>query len=116
MIKYSEEYKAYVIEFDDAVILWYDEPDESCAQVAENVRNSYLRNINRIAEVIFDEIKDFFDVEDADDVISKLGKPVINPDNGQVTYCECTFDDEHIISFEYMDDEFSDIDYVTVDG
>ena len=116
MIHYSEEYKAYVIEFDDAVVLWDDEPDNSCAQVAEDVRKAYYNNIRHIAEVIYDEINGIFDVEDADDVISKLGKPIIAPDKCQVTYCECTFDDMHIISFEYMDDEFTDIDYVAVDG
>ena len=116
MIEYSEEYEAYVIEFDDAVICWDDEPDDSCTQVAEDVRNAYFQNIKHIAETIYDEIKGMFDVADADDVISKLGKPVINPDNGQVAYNESLFDDEHIISFEYLDDEFNDIQYVSVDG
>ena len=41
---------------------------------------------------------------------------MIYPDNGQVTYCESRFDDGHIISFEYLDDDFNEIQYVSVDG
>ena len=116
MIDYNEEYGAYLIEFDDAVICWDDEPDDGCMQTAEDVRNAYQNNIRHIAEVIYDEIKDMFDLADADEVIAKLGRPMIYPDNGQVTYCDSRFDDMHIISFEYLDDTFDEIEYVSVDG
>lgn len=116
MIDFSEEYEAYAVEYDDAVICWDDEPEDDCEQIADNVRSAYYRNIKHIAEVIYDEIKDTFDVTGVDDVISKLGKPVIYPDNGQVTYCDSQFDDVLIISFEYLDDDFNEIQYVSVDG
>ena len=116
MVEYNEEYDAYAVEFDDAVICWDDEPEDDCRQIAETVRNAYFRNLSHIAEAIFDEIKDMPDVKDKDDVIAKLGKPLIYPDNGQVTFCECEFDDAHIISFEYLDDEFDEIQYVSIDG
>lgn len=115
MIEYNEEYGAYTIEFDDVVICWQDEPDDG-SQIAEDVRNAYNHNIRHIAETIYDEIKDMFDVKDVDEVISKLGKPMIDPDNGQVTYCNSSFDTIHVISFEYLDDAFNDIQYVSVDG
>lgn len=57
-----------------------------------------------------------FDITDVDEVVSKLGKPQIYPDNRQVSYCENSFDDAHIISFEYLDDEFNEIEYVLIDG
>ena len=116
MIEYNEEYDAYVIEFEDAVICMEDEPDDSFIQTAEEVRNAYLNNIRHIGQTIYDEVKDIFDVTDENDVISKLGKPAIYPDNGQVSYFSHSFDDMHIISFEYLDDEFDDIQYVTIDG
>lgn len=116
MIAYNEELDAYAVELDDAVICWDDEPEEHGEQIADAVRSAYYRNIKHIAEVIYDEIKDTFDVSGVDDVISKLGKPMIYPDNGQVTYCESRFDDGHIISFEYLDDDFNEIQYVSVDG
>lgn len=116
MIEYNDEYGAYVLEFDDVIVCWDEEPDENGEQLAEEVRNAYLGNIRHIAAVIFDEIKDIFPVSDIDDVIAKLGRPQIDPDNGQVSYCENQFDDMHTISFEYTDDEFNEIEYVSVDG
>ena len=116
MIGYNDEYDAYVIEFDDAVICWNEEPEADCEQTAAEVREVYLRNIEAIAAVIYDEIKTIFQVSGVDEVIKKLGRPQIHPDDGQVTYCEHSFDDQHIISFEYLDDAFEDIQYVAVDG
>lgn len=116
MIKFSNEYGAYALELNDMTICWDDEPDDSAEQMAESVREAYHRNIRIIAEAVYDEIKDMFDVQDVDEVIAKLGKPVINPDNGEVTYTESSFDDIHVISFEYLDDEFNEIQYVSVDG
>ena len=46
----------------------------------------------------------------------KLGKPVIDYDNGQVNYFEQSFDDMHIFTFEFLDDEFRDLQYFSIDG
>ena len=51
-----------------------------------------------------------------DKIKEKLGKPVINYDNGQVNYLEQSFDDIHIFTFEFMDDEFQDLKYFSMDG
>ena len=32
------------------------------------------------------------------------------------TYCEQTFDDIHIFSFEFLDDEFNEMQYFSIDG
>ncbi|HAG13750.1 MAG TPA: hypothetical protein DCG49_07810 [Ruminococcus sp.] len=116
MIEYNEEYDAYAVEFEDAVICWDDEPDDDYAEVAAAVRKAYHQNIRHIAEVILEEIREMFAVQTVDEVIEKLGRPTINPDNGQVTYDESRFDAEHIISFEYLDDDFDEIQYVSIDG
>lgn len=116
MIEYNDEIGAYVIEYDDVFICWEEEPDDDYREIADDVRNAYNRNIKHIAEVVFAEIKEIFDVADVDEVISKLGKPQIYIENEQVVYCENSFDDTHIISFEYSGDEFNDIQYVSIDG
>ena len=116
MLKYNDDYEAYILEFEDVIFCWYEEPDENYEEIANALRKAYNRNIRHIAEAIYAEIKDIFDVTDVDEVISKLGKPQIYPDNGQVTYCEQTFDDSHIIDFEYLDDEFNEIEYISIDG
>ena len=51
-----------------------------------------------------------------EEIEEKLGKPMIDIDNGQVTYCEQTFDDIHIFSFEFLDDEFNEMQYFSIDG
>ena len=116
MIKYDDDIGAYVIEYDDVIVCWEEEPEGSRQAAADDVRAAYNRNIRHIAEAVLDEIKEIYDVTDADEVISKLGKPQIYPDNGEVVYCEHSFDDTHIISFEYSDNDFTDIDYVSIDG
>ena len=113
---FNDDIGAYTLEFDDVIICWEEEPENDYEEYANDVRNAYNRNIKHIAEAIFDEIKDMFDIKDVDEVISKLGKPQIDPDNGQVVYCESSFDDSHIITLEYLDDEFNEIEYVSVDG
>jgi hypothetical protein len=52
---------------------------------------------------------------DLDEVIEKLGIPQIDPEVGEVAYCEQTFDYEHVISFEFMDD-FEEIDNIALNG
>lgn len=116
MLKYSDDYGAYILEFEDVIFCWDEQPDDNYEEIANNLREAYNRNIGRIAEAVYAEIEDIFDVADVDEVISKLGKPQIYPDNGQVTYCENIFDNLHIISFEYSDDEFSEIEYISIDG
>lgn len=37
-------------------------------------------------------------------------------DNGRIDYCEQSFDDMHIFSFEFLDDEFKDLQYFSIDG
>lgn len=116
MLEYNDDYEAYILEYEDVIICWEEEPDEGYEKIANDVRNAYNRNMKHIAEAIYGEIKEMFDITDVDEVISKLGKPQIYPDNGQVAYCENSFDDAHIISFEYLDDEFNEIEYVLIDG
>ena len=47
---------------------------------------------------------------------SRIGTPIIEPERDAVTYCEQTFDDTHILSFTFWDDEFKDLHYFAIDG
>lgn len=115
MIEYNKDFRAYAIDFDDAIVLWDEEPGDNCMEIAKELRDAYYRNLRHIAEVIMEEIQDIYEVTDVDEVIDKLEKPAIRPEAEEVTYCYHRFDDEHIITFEYSG-EFEDIRYVTVDG
>lgn len=116
MLVYNDDFESYILEFEDVIICWEEKPDEDYEEIANDVRKAYNCNIKHIARTIYAEIKDVFDIKDIDEVISKLGKPQIYPDNGQVVYCENSFDYSHIISFEYLDDEFKEIQYISIDG
>lgn len=115
MIEYNKNFGAYAVEFDDAIILWDDEPDENYMETAQKLRDAYYRNIRKIAEAIMEDIQDIYEVTDVDEVIDKLDKPAIRPEIEEVTYCYHRFDNEHIIIFEYRG-EFEKIGYVSVDG
>ena len=116
MLKYNDDYEAYVFESDDMMICWNEYPGDNYEENARALKTAYNRNITHIAECIYDELKDVLDFASVDEVASKLGKPQINPDIGQVIYCENRFDGSHIISFEYYDEEFEDIEFVAIDG
>ena len=96
MIEYNDEYGAYALELDDMTICWDDEPDDSAEQMAESVREAYHRNIRIIAEAVYNEIKDMFDVQDVDEVIAKLGKGLPVHLNTLLKICSvlnCSLDD-----------------------
>lgn len=115
MVEYNEKYGEYTLEKEGVIVCWEEEPDEAQIQEAEPLIEDYNRNIVHIAEAIMEEFKDFYEIENVQQVIDNLKRPKIDPDMGQVVYCEHTFDNEHIISFEYGED-FSDIDYIALDG
>ena len=58
----------------------------------------------------------FSAIQHNETVKEKLGKPTIDYENGRVDYCEQTFDDFHIFSFEFYDDNFEDLQYFSIDG
>ena len=116
MLKYNEDYEAYILESDDMIFCWNEDPGDKYDETASALKTAYTGNIKHIAKCIYDELKGVLDITDIDEVISKLGRPRIDPDIGQVVYCENRFDGSHIISFEYYDDKFEDIEFVTVDG
>lgn len=116
MIQYSDKYGAYAFETNNVVICWDEKPGEDAEEIATRTADLYLKNIDNIAQYILDEIQDTFEVSDINEVKEKISRPIINIDNGQVTYCEQLFDDMHIFSFEYMDDEFQELEYFAIDG
>lgn len=61
-------------------------------------------------------LKELYGELDEKSVKEKLGKPIIDYDNGVVKYLEQSFDNIHIFSFEFLDDEFKDIQYFSIDG
>ena len=116
MLKYNVDQEAYILESDDMMVCWDEYPGDNYQEIAAALKTAYCQNISHIAKCIFDEVKSVLGLTSVDEVISKLGRPQIYPDIGQVFYCENRFAGSHIIYFEYYDDEFEDIDFVTIEG
>jgi len=116
VIQYSDTYGAYVFETNSIIFCWDEKPGEDAEVIATRTADLYFKNIDNIAQYIFDEIQDTFEVSDIEEVKEKIGRPIIAIDRTQATYCEQQFDDMHIFSFEYRDDDFQELVYFAIDG
>ena len=90
--------------------------------VANSVAYMMMSRLGIDTEGYF-ELDDFRDVTNfntqevtVEDVKRNLGRPIVDYDNGKVTYCEQSFDDCHIFEFEFMDDAFEKLQYFSIDG
>ncbi len=62
------------------------------------------------------DLQEIYPNIDVEIVKASLGRPTIDFDNGTVDYLEQTLDNEHIFSFEVMDDNFNELQYFSIDG
>ena len=117
MIIYDDDLGQYVQKCEDIIFCWDYEPDEDEIEATGELTKSYNKNKRNIAKAVYEDlIKDIFGEMELDEVIEKLGVPQINPQCGEVVYCEHTFsDDGHLITFEFMDD-FEEIENIGLDG
>ena len=116
MIKFNDEQGAYTLEIGEIVFRWEKEPAEDYENQAKIIATNYKSNLSRIIEFMHTDIQEMYGNISLEEIEEKLGKPMIDIDNGQVTYCEQTFDDIHIFSFEFLDDEFNEMQYFSIDG
>lgn len=104
------------MELDGIIFCWDRKPPENAEEIARNAADAYRKNLKHIAERVFEEVRDMFAVSSSDEVLVKLGRPQIRMEDGIVSYCEQTLDPFHVIDIEFADDEYHDIDYVSIDG
>ena len=117
MITFNEVYDAYILEQDGILFRFEEQPDAEAEAAAARSAAAYHRNIRAIAEFLIDDlIRDIWGISNPDQVIAMLGRPQIAPGLRQVVYSEHLFDKLHVISFEYLDDEFLRLQAVDLDG
>ena len=51
-----------------------------------------------------------------EEATEKLGKPIIESERQTVTFCDQTFDDIHIFSFDYQGQDFEILENFAIDG
>lgn len=103
-------------EFDGIIFTWDEKPEDNYEGIIEVYAEAYKKHLPQIIAFMLPDLQEVYGDVTADEVSEKLGKPIINCMNGQVTYCEQLFDDFHIFSFEFLDDEFENLQYFSIDG
>ena len=116
IMRFDEELEQFVFECHGLIFAWDEEPVEDYIEQVKTISEKYHARLDSIIEFMMLDIVAIFGDFSANEIKEKLGKPVINYDNGQVNYLQQSFDDIHIFTFEFMDDEFQDLKYFSMDG
>ena len=109
-IIYDEQLRQYTLIYEGIQFCWDEKPTDA------NVDTAKLLATNSIVTFIHNEILDWYGDVTIDEVKTRIGMPIIEPERDAVTYCEQTFDDTHIFSFTFWDNEFKDLHYFAIDG
>ena len=115
-MRFDEELEQFIFEYYGLIFAWDEEPGEDYMEQVKTISEKYNAQLDSIIEFMMPDITAAFGDFSSDEIKEKLGKPVIDYDNGQVNYLEQSFDDIHIFTFEFMDDEFQDLKYFSMDG
>lgn len=115
-MRFDEDLEMYVAEMAGVIFAFEDEPDEGYEERLKSTAEKYWNNLDSIVEFMMPDLQEMYGDVDVETIKEKLGRPVIYPDGGLVNYLEQSFDNIHIFSFEFLDDEFQDLQYFAVDG
>lgn len=113
---YDEALENYAIEIRNIIFVSYKEQNSDYINKLYKLADNYHNNLNHIIEFMIPDLKEFYDELNENDIKEKLSKPTINYDNRTVNYLEHLFDDEHIFTFEFLDDNFEELQYFSIDG
>ena len=113
---YNEESERFECDFKGIVFAVDQEPDDNDKNNVRLFAQNYAAHLDKIVTFMLPDLKDVYGKVTAKDVKAKLGKPRIDLGRYLVTYLEQTFDGEHIFEFEFMDDEFDELENFVIDG
>ncbi len=115
-MRFDDDLELYVSEFEGILFVFEEEPEEDYEEQIKVIANKYWSNLDGIVEFMMPDLQEAYGNIDAETVKEKLGRPMIDLDNGHVDYCEQSFDNIHIFRFEFLDDEFKELQYFSIDG
>lgn len=116
MLEFNDALGAYTFETNGIIFSWDEEPQENYENTAQIIAENYKTHLSKIIDFMLPDLKEVYGDLESGEVEEKLGKPIINIELGQVTYCEQLFDDVHIFSFEFLDNEFEKLQFFSIDG
>ena len=112
---FDDKLGKYVDEYNGLVFTWED-PDADRSEDEKRIADKYYSHIDDIARFMLPDLIEIYGDVTIEEVKEKLGKPLIDYDNGTVTYLEQSFDGDHLFEFEFLDDKFEDLQYFSIDG
>ena len=115
-MNFDESLQQYTYEHEGVIFVWDKEPDCDFIDEVELLSKNYQENLNRIINFMLADLKEMYGDVSEEDVKNKLGKPIIDYNQGIVSYCEQTFDDWHLFEFEFLDDQFETLECFSVNG
>ena len=113
---FDQSLQAYVHEVDDVLVAWEEKPSGNFDMEAQLLASNYHKNRSRILAFILPHLQEFYGHFTDEEPTEKLGKPIIEPERHTVTFCDQTFDDIHIFSFDYHGEDFEILENFAIDG
>ena len=114
MFQYSEDEELYLAVVDGVEFVSEEEPELSDEEVRD-LAERYQENLPRILDFMLPALEEFYGKLDKAELPKALGRPRIDLDTSEVSYCEHTLDESHTIGFEFYDD-FETLENLTIDG
>ena len=114
-MQFDDDLEMYTTEI-DGIVFAVEEPIKDYEENLIMLADKYWSNLDYIVEFMMPDLEEMYGYIDNRIVKDKLGKPTIYPDSGLVDYFEQSFDDMHIFRFEFLDDEFKELQYFQIDG
>ena len=115
-MEFDESLQQYVYQYEDLIFSWDEEPKEEDINKVKALAKNYKDNLDRIIDFILPGLREMYGDISKEDVKKNLGKPIIDYNQGTVSYCDQSFDDWHIFEFEFLDEKFEKIEHFSVDG
>lgn len=113
---FDQSLQAYLHEVDDVLVAWEEKPNGNFEVEAQLLASNYHKNRSRILAFILPHLQEFYGYFTDEEATEKLGKPIIEPERQTVTFCDQTFDDIHIFSFDYQGQAFEILENFAIDG
>lgn len=113
---FDQSLQAYLHEVDDVLVAWEEKPSGNFEMEAQLLAANYHKNRSRILAFILPHLQEFYGYLTDEEATEKLGKPIIEPERQTVTFCDQTFDDIHIFSFDYQGQAFESLENFAIDG
>ena len=112
----DQSLQAYLHEVDGVFLAWEEKPSGNFEMEAQLLAANYHKNLYRILAFILPHLQEFYGYFRDEEATEKLGKPIIEPERQTVTFCNQTFDDIHIFSFDYQGQAFESLENFAIDG